>query len=205
MEFSNIKVVLEEGVNLPIYESNNAVGFDLKVNKILATFKGDMASSDDKVAKINEGFVKRKYVKLRAFERILFGTGIYVEMPSNMELQIRSRSGVALKRGLMVANSPGTIDPDYRGEIGIIIYNSSPFLTQVDFNERLAQAVPCKVVRPALIEQTELSSTERGEGGFGSTGTIDDIEVVTQCTVFQSSNTGLTCDNCGKHKSEHLF
>lgn len=172
MEISNIKIVLEEGVGLPMYATAKAVGFDLRVNKILATYKGDIASSELKVAKINEGFLKRQYIKIRAFERVLFGTGIFVELPSTMELQIRSRSGTALKKGLVVINSPGTIDPDYRGEIGIIIYNSAPFLTEVKFNERLAQAVPKAVLRPALIIQTELSPTDRGEGGFGSTGEL---------------------------------
>ena len=171
MEINNIKLRLEEGVDLPCYKTEEAAGFDLSCNKIIAAYKGDKKVPEDKLKAMNDGFKKRKYIKLRAFERLLFGTGIFVEIPKGKEIQIRSRSGTTLKKGLTVLNSPGTIDSDYRGEIGIILYNSSPFLTEVEFGERIAQGIVA-IASQAVLEETDvLSSTERGEGGFGSTGT----------------------------------
>ncbi len=164
----NIKV--EEGVDLPLHETVNSAGFDLRVNKIIKAYKGDSETETDKLERMQVGFTDRKFIKLRPFERILFGTGIFVELPSNIELQIRPRSGTALKRGLTVINSPGTIDADYRGEVGVIIYNSTPFLNKVEFNERVAQGVLKEVIQAEWNIVTELSETERGEGGFGSTG-----------------------------------
>ena len=165
-----IKLKLEEGVELPQYETEDAVGFDLRVNKIVKAFVGDFEKPAEKLEAMRESFKKGR-LKLRPGERVLFGTGIYADIPNNMELQIRSRSGAALKSGLVVVNSPGTIDPDYTGEICVAIYNASQFLNRIEFNSRVAQAVPKEVIRPALEQIEEITkNTERGEGGFGSTG-----------------------------------
>jgi deoxyuridine 5'-triphosphate nucleotidohydrolase len=89
---------------------------------------------------------------------------------SDLELQIRSRSGLALKSGVFVLNSPGTIDSDYRGEIGVILFNSSEVDFEVKYSDRIAQAVLCPVAKASFIFQDELSESTRGAGGFGSTG-----------------------------------
>lgn len=167
-----ISVILQEGVELPKYETPNSAGLDVKAISILKVFKGDAEVEGDKLEKIKENFIERGFIKLRGFERILFGTGIKVaDMPQDVELQVRNRSGVALKRGLLVANSPGTVDSDYRGEIGVIIYNSSPFLNKVEKNERIAQIIPAKVHKEEFNVVLTSTETSRGEGGFGSTGT----------------------------------
>ena len=164
-----IKLKLDEGVTAPKFESDYAVGMDVTAHKIIKVFKGDEEVTGDKLNKIKQGFEDRGYIKLRSLERILFGTGIKAELPNDVELQVRSRSGISLKRGLVVANQPGTVDPDYRGEIGIILFNSTPFLNKVDKGERIAQIVPKEVIRPIVSVIEELSETDRGEAGFGST------------------------------------
>lgn len=165
-----IKFKLEEGVECPKFETQGAVGMDLRVNKIIKAFKGDVEVETEKLDRMKEGFSQRKFIKLRPFERILFGTGVSAEIPEELELQVRVRSSAALKKGLQVLNAPGTIDPDYRGEIGVIIQNTNAFLTTVELGERLVQIVPKKREVPAIEIIEELSSTERGSGGFGSTG-----------------------------------
>lgn len=166
-----ISVVLKEGVELPKYETPGSSGLDVKANSILKVYKGDTEVTGEKLEKIKENFIDRGYIKLRGHERILFGIGITIaDMPQNVELQVRSRSGVALKRGILVANSPGTIDADYRGEIGIILYNSSPYLNKVEKNERIAQIVPAVVHKEEFGKTSEIIETSRGAGGFGSTG-----------------------------------
>lgn len=167
-----IKFKLKEGVDLPKYESKQAVGLDVVANSIIKAFKGDTEIVGDKLEKMRQGFEQRGYIKLRPFERILFGTGVYAQLSNNIELQIRSRSGISLKRGLFVANQPGTIDPDYRGEIGVIIYNSTPFLNKIENGDRIAQLIPKEIIRPytyIITEEDFDSNTERGEDGFGST------------------------------------
>jgi deoxyuridine 5'-triphosphate nucleotidohydrolase len=105
--------------------------------------------------------------------RALIPTGLAVALPSGHELQVRPRSGLALKQGIMLANSPGTIDEDYRGEIGIILLNAgdAPFI--VSRGMRIAQAVLAPVLRAAWHEVASLDETARGSGGFGSTGVHD--------------------------------
>lgn len=164
-----VLITLEEGQDLPIYQTAGAVGIDLTVNKIIKVFKGEKEVTDDKLQKVKDSFRNRGYIKIRAFERVLFGTGMRVSMPLNMEMQIRSRSGMALKQGLIVANQPGTIDPDYRGEIGVILFNSTPYLATVNQGDRVAQAVFNEVIKPELYHVATLEDTVRGEGGFGST------------------------------------
>ena len=103
-------------------------------------------------------------------ERILVATGWAVEVPFGYEMQIRPRSGLALKEGITVLNTPGTIDAGYRNEVGVILQNHSNKPYQVKEGDRIAQAVIKKVERVSIIEVDKLSSTERGLGGFGSTG-----------------------------------
>jgi dUTP pyrophosphatase len=170
MKINDVRIILENGVDVPVYSTEQSVGFDLRANKILKVFKGDNEVEGDKLEKVKEGFLKRGYIKLRAFERVLFGTGIKVELPEGIEMQIRPRSGMALKQGITVLNSPGTIDPDYRGEIGIIAYNSTPFLSTINLNDRVAQGVLKEYVKANFIQDAVLTESDRGEGGFGSTG-----------------------------------
>ena len=166
-----VKFKVQEGVELPKYESNLAAGFDVTAQSIVKAFKGDTEVTGDKLEKIKQGFVERGYIKIRPFERIMFDTGLTVaDMSENIELQVRSRSGVSLKRGLFVANQPGTIDPDYRGVVGVIIYNSTPFLNKVEKGERIAQIVASEFVRVDISSIDEISTTNRGSDGFGSTG-----------------------------------
>jgi len=166
-----IKFKLEEGVELPKYESEKAAGFDITAFSIIKAFKGDFETPLDKLEKMKEGFKERGYIMIRPFERMLFHSGLTVaDMSDDIELQVRSRSGIALKRGLFVANQPGTIDSDYRGIVGVIVYNSTPFLIKVKKGERIAQIVPKKIHRPQIIQADIIAETERGAGGFGSTG-----------------------------------
>ena len=109
-------------------------------------------------------------ITLKSLERKLFPTGLFIELPAGYEAQIRPRSGMALKRGITVLNTPGTIDADYRGEIGIILVNLSAEDVTIEPGERIAQMVIARHEQPALIEVTELGTTERGAGGFGHSG-----------------------------------
>lgn len=167
-----IKFKLEEGIELPKYESALASGFDVVAHSIIKVFKGDKEVTGEKLDKVRQSFNERGYIKLRPFERVLFGTGLTLaDINTSLEIQVRARSGVALKRGLLVANGPGTIDADYRGACGVILYNSTPFLNQVDKGERIAQFVPAYVAeRPEMFSVEDISVTDRGEAGFGSTG-----------------------------------
>ncbi|HOV28704.1 MAG TPA: dUTP diphosphatase [Synergistales bacterium] len=100
----------------------------------------------------------------------ILGTGLHLEIPEGYEAQVRSRSGLALSRGVMVLNTPGTIDSDYRGEVRVILMNLGKAPFQVEPGDRIAQMVFCPVARAELEEVDTLSSTEREQGGFGSTG-----------------------------------
>ena len=103
-------------------------------------------------------------------ERILIPTGFKLEIPINYEIQIRPRSGLAIKHGITVLNSPGTIDSDYRGEVGVILINHSNKNFIIEPRSRIAQMVICSVAKSNLIQANILSDTKRGSGGFGSTG-----------------------------------
>jgi dUTP pyrophosphatase len=103
-------------------------------------------------------------------ERKLLPTGLFIELPIGYEAQIRPRSGLALKRGLTVLNTPGTIDADYRGEIGVILINLSSEPQTIEPGERICQMVIAKHEQPALEEVSILGETERGAGGFGHSG-----------------------------------
>ncbi len=135
----------DEKVVLPSYETAGSAGADLRAH----------ISSP---VTINPG------------ERKLIGTGLYPEIPDGYEIQVRPRSGLSVKRGVTVLNTPGTVDSDYRGEICVNIINLSDGSFVVNDGDRIAQAVVAPVVQALFEETDELSSTERGEGGFGSTG-----------------------------------
>lgn len=140
-----VKVINQSGHELPKYETHGAAGLDLKAN-------------------IEEA------IELKPLQRALVKTGLFIEIPEGYEAQVRPRSGLAYKHGLTVLNSPGTIDADYRGEIGVILVNLSdqPFVIQN--GERVAQLVFAKVEQAEWAESDGLSETNRGAGGFGSTG-----------------------------------
>ncbi|MCH2468502.1 MAG: dUTP diphosphatase [Gemmatimonadetes bacterium] len=110
-------------------------------------------------------------VVLQPGEIRLVSTGLVMELPEGMECQVRPRSGLALKHGITLPNSPGTIDPDYRGELRIIMQNLGPQAVTLMRGERIAQLIFARFEAPEVLEVDELNETERGEGGFGSTGT----------------------------------
>lgn len=103
-------------------------------------------------------------------DRVAIGTGLSFEIPAGFEGQIRSRSGLALKRGLVVVNAPGTIDSDYRGEVKVLLHNLSATAQRVEAGDRIAQLVFAPVVQAKLVEAEDLNVTVRGASGFGSTG-----------------------------------
>lgn len=130
---------------MPRYESADAAGMDIRCSIAEA-------------------------VTLQPLERTLLPTGLYIELPQGYEAQIRPRSGLALKRGLTVLNSPGTIDADYRGEVKIILINLSQEPQTIEPGERICQMVIARHEQPEVVEVQELTATERGEGGFGHSG-----------------------------------
>lgn len=107
---------------------------------------------------------------IKPMERVLVPTGLFIELPENHEVQIRPRSGLAIKQGITCLNTPGTIDADYRGEIKIILINLSTDNQVINSGDRIAQMVIQKVEKIEWINTVELEETERGAGGFGSTG-----------------------------------
>lgn len=109
-------------------------------------------------------------VTLRPMERKLIPTGLHIALPEGYEAQVRPRSGLALKHGLTVLNAPGTIDADYRGEIGVVLINLSDADFVVNDGERIAQLVIARYEQAAFVEVESLDETERGEGGYGHTG-----------------------------------
>jgi len=109
-------------------------------------------------------------IELKSLERVLVSTGLFMELPVGTEAQIRPRSGLAFKNGITVLNTPGTIDADYRGEIKVLLVNLSNEPFTIEPGERIAQMVVAKHEQVEWEEQSELSESERGAGGFGSTG-----------------------------------
>ena len=109
-------------------------------------------------------------ITLQSLERRLIPTGLYIALPDGFEAQIRPRSGLALKNGITVLNTPGTIDADYRGEIGVILVNLSNTEFTINDGDRICQMVIARHEKAEFIEVETLSATERGEGGFGHTG-----------------------------------
>lgn len=141
-----VKIVNKSKHSLPSYETQASAGMDLRAN-------------------LDEPVV------LKPLERELIPTGLYIELPVGYEAQIRPRSGLAIKKGITLLNTPGTVDADYRGEIKIILANISNEEFVVNDGERIAQMVINQHERAAWVEVKELLETERGAGGFGSTGT----------------------------------
>jgi len=109
-------------------------------------------------------------VRVRPLERVLIPTGISLELPAGYEAQIRSRSGMAINKGITVLNSPGTIDSDYRGDVGIMLVNLSNLEVEILDGERIAQMVIAKYESIEWVESIDLDDSDRGTGGFGSTG-----------------------------------
>lgn len=140
-----IKVINKSGHPLPHYETNQAAGMDLKA------------------------FLKES-LTLKPLERKIIPTGIYMALPNGYEAQVRPRSGLAAKKGITVLNAPGTIDADYRGEVGVILINLSSEDFSINNGDRIAQMVIAPYVQGKWEETGSLEETERGEGGFGSTG-----------------------------------
>ena len=156
---------LFDDVVIPQYATEGSAGFDLVAHNFKQLH--DQYSPSTNIAIIGEGV---KSIALTPHSRILIGCGFAVAVPKHHELQIRSRSGNALKKGLVVLNSPGTIDSDYRGEVGVILYNASEFAIEINLGDKIAQAVLAPYCVADLEVVEELSETQRGEGGFGSTG-----------------------------------
>ena len=141
-----IKIINKSTHDLPHYETIASAGMDLRAN-----------ISDP--------------ITLKPLERTIVKTGLFIELPIGVEAQVRPRSGLAAKKGITVLNAPGTIDADYRGEIGVILVNLSNEDFTIENGERVAQLVVAKHERAEWTPVEELSETSRGAGGFGSTGT----------------------------------
>jgi dUTP pyrophosphatase len=121
-------------------------------------------------ADIRVCFADKKSITLEAGERQALSTGLKMEIPPGYEIQVRPRSGLSLKTSLMVLNSPGTIDADYRGEIKILMGNLGSLPIEINHGDRVAQLVLSPIIQAQFVISQSLSSTQRGEGGFGSTG-----------------------------------
>jgi dUTP pyrophosphatase len=161
-----IKFIRESSdIEIPSYATKDSSGMDIRAYlpydksymgegfRVYASQKGD----------------NYNYIELHAGGRILIPSGIKVEVPKGYEIQVRPRSGLALKHGIGLLNSPGTIDADYRGDVGVILVNHSNKSFHIENGDRIAQLVFAKVTQVSLVEE-EISETERGEGGFGHTG-----------------------------------
>ena len=146
MKKIQLKIKLEDGAVMPQYQTEHAAGFDVNANV-------------------------KEPVTIRPGERMLIPTGLKMAIPPGYEAQVRPRSGLAIKQGISIVNTPGTVDADYRGEIGIILINHGKEDFIVNPKDRIAQIIINKVEHPELLQAEELDETKRGEGGFGSTGT----------------------------------
>ena len=141
-----IKIVNTSNNPLPVYETKSSAGMDLRA------------------------FLPEGPITLEPMQRILVPTGLYMEIPAGYEGQVRPRSGLALKSGITVLNTPGTIDADYRGPIGVILINLSDTAFVINSGDRIAQMVFARCEQAETVPVTTLSETERGAGGFGHTG-----------------------------------
>lgn len=140
-----INIINKSEFELPEYKTNGSAGVDLKANIKAA-------------------------IELKPLDRVLIPTGLYISIPEGYEAQIRGRSGLALNHGISLANGIGTIDSDYRGEIGVILVNLSNKSYVINKGDRVAQMVFIKYEKVELVNVAELDSTIRGEGGFGHSG-----------------------------------
>lgn len=143
MENLKVKVINKSQNKLPKYETKGSAGMDVRSNEDYT---------------------------LKPERRTLISTGLFFEIPEGFELQVRPRSGMAAKYGITVLNAPGTIDSDYRGELGVIIYNSGQSEFEIKKGDRIAQLVLAPVTRFDFELAEDLSASERGKGGFGHTG-----------------------------------
>lgn len=137
----------DSSLDLPFYATAGAAGADLRAN-----------------------FPDRRAVMLQPGARALIPTGLRIEIPDGFEVQIRPRSGLALRHGIGLLNAPGTIDSDYRGPVGVILVNHSADAFEVTHGARIAQMIAAPVIRAELVLSDDLSETARGASGFGSTG-----------------------------------
>jgi dUTP pyrophosphatase len=159
-------------------DSKNLFDIDINDFKIRTKFTNNSNNPDPEYAKIGDsGFDLRAFIsepiKLKPLERKLIPTGLRFELSQNTELQVRPRSGMALKYGISVLNTPGTVDEGYRGDVGIIAVNLSNEVYTIQPGERIAQGVIVNVIGQGISDLSKvnnLSETERGEGGFGSSG-----------------------------------
>lgn len=166
-----LKLKLINGASAPKYQTKGASGFDLSAVTIDAVYNGVRTVDEPRLKDIQRKFQANFNINLRPGERITFGTGIMVaDMKPGYELQIRSRSSLAAKKGLFVSNQPGTVDSDYRGEIKISIFNSTKYLNSIEKDSRIAQAILQKVETTDIEFVEEVGETVRSDGGFGSTG-----------------------------------
>lgn len=140
-----VKVINKSNNKLPEYATSMSAGFDLRANL-------------------------EEPVTLKAGDRMLIGTGLYIALESGYEAQVRPRSGLALKKGITVLNAPGTVDADFRGEVGVILYNTSKEDFVIEPGERIAQMVIAKYEQISWEQVEVLDETERGDGGYGHTG-----------------------------------
>ncbi len=145
MERIKVKIINRSGNELPAYETPNSAGMDVR-------------------AYLDEPMV------LAPMQRALVPTGLRVQLPVGHEMQIRPRSGLALKHGISIVNTPGTVDADYRGEIGVILINLSDTPFTINPGDRICQMVIAPYTRVTWEETDRLDETERGDGGFGHTG-----------------------------------
>ncbi len=145
MSEMKINIINTSSNPLPAYATTGSAGMDIRANLT------------DSIA-------------LNPLERMLIPTGLFVQLPPNFEIQIRPRSGMALKQGITCLNTPGTIDSDYRGEIKVLLINLSNEIQIINNNDRIAQMVFAKTETVELIAVDVINETERGEGGFGHTG-----------------------------------
>lgn len=141
-----VKIVNKGRQQLPAYATSQSAGMDLRAN---------IETS----------------VELQPLERRLIPTGLFMALPEGFEAQVRPRSGLALKHGITVLNTPGTIDADYRGEVGVVLVNLSNTPFTIEPGERIAQMVIAKYEQAESVEVEELDETERGAGGYGHSGT----------------------------------
>jgi dUTP pyrophosphatase len=141
----HVKITNKSKHPLPQYETIGASGMDVRANLM-------------------------ESISIEPLGRALIKTGLFLEMEIGLECQVRPRSGLALKKGITVLNTPGTVDADYRGEVGVILVNLSNETVTIEDGERVAQLVFCKVEQVQLNEVAELNESTRGAGGFGSTG-----------------------------------
>lgn len=168
-----IEIVKKDDAVLPLYGTPYSSGFDLAA--YLKMTWEEFAKLSYKFEKSFESYTVIQdgdyiVVNLLPGKSIAIPTGLKMAIPENFELQVRPRSGLAIKKGLRLANSPGTVDSDFRGEITLLLYNDSEQPFKIEHGMKLAQGVICPVFQATWKTVEELSDTQRGEGGYGSTG-----------------------------------